>query len=117
LSSTVTLQRQKFRMVDHVEFETHDMVDKYLKSWRSSGTQRFGWLIGYYAQYDQVPLGIKAIITSIYEPAQHGFVDGVLTYFLPGTPVDTDEAKHAKIEFDQLNKICQLLNLEIVVFY
>ena len=114
LSSTVTLSRQKFRMVDHCEFETHDMVDKYLKAWRNTGTQRFGWLIGYYAPYDQVALGLKAVVTSIYEPAQQGFVDGVQVYYLPGAPVTTDESKHAKSEFDQLQQLCSLLNLEII---
>eukprot|EP00834_Sanchytrium_tribonematis_P003065 NODE_109_length_18665_cov_0.924486.p7 type:complete len:340 gc:universal NODE_109_length_18665_cov_0.924486:8138-9157(+) len=115
LSSTVTLQRQKFRMVDHLEFETHDMVDKFLKSWRSTGSQRLGWLIGYYGAYDQVPLGIKTVVCTIYEPSQHGFVDGVQVYYFPGLSSSTDEFKHAKLEFDQLRNVCELLGLEIVV--
>ncbi len=64
-------------MVDHVEFETAAIVDQFISFWRQTGLQRFGWLYGRYERYDVVPLGIKAVVSAIYEPPQANAVDGV----------------------------------------
>jgi nuclear protein localization protein 4 homolog len=69
-------------MVDHLEIASTDIIDRFLHAWRRTGTQRFGWMIGHHEPYEEVPMGIKAVVEAIYEPPQHGEIDG-LTLGLP----------------------------------
>lgn len=64
-------------MVDHVEFEDPKIVDNFISFWRQTGLQRFGYLYGRYVPYPEVPLGIKAVVSAIYEPPQKPAIDGV----------------------------------------
>ncbi|KAI3622622.1 putative npl4-nuclear protein localization factor and er translocation component [Moniliophthora roreri] len=80
--SAITLQSQPFRMVDHLEIASMEIVDRFLNAWRRTGMQRFGWLIGRYEPYDKVPMGIKAVVEAIHEPPQEGELDG-LTLGIP----------------------------------
>lgn len=84
----ITLQRQKFRMVDHVEFVSPKIIEQFIEFWRQTNNQRIGFLIGKYAPYDDsVPLGIKAEVHAIWEPQQLNDVDSLLMQELPGENV------------------------------
>ncbi|KAG7099553.1 hypothetical protein E1B28_001386 [Marasmius oreades] len=80
--SAITLHSQSYRMVDHLEIASMEIIDRFLHAWRRTGSQRFGWLLGRYEPYDKVPMGIKAVVEAIHEPAQEGELDG-LTLGLP----------------------------------
>jgi nuclear protein localization family protein 4 len=97
----ITLQRQKFRMVDHIEFSTPKVIETFLEGWRSTGFQRIGVLYGRYESYPEVPLGVKAVVECIYEPPQTGY---------------TDELEIAEQDPDQtqLDEVAKYLGLQVV---
>ena len=66
----LSLPPQPYRHVDNVMFEDGAIVDRFIEGWRRSGEQRFGYLIGRYIEFTDVPLGIRAVVSAIYEPPQ-----------------------------------------------
>ncbi|GFT10641.1 nuclear protein localization protein 4 homolog [Nephila pilipes] len=73
--SALTLNRQPYRHVDNVVFENPFLVERFLNYWRCTGHQRIGMLYGFYEPHKDVPLGIKATVTAIYEPPQESSRD------------------------------------------
>ncbi|TBU14853.1 nuclear pore protein [Ordospora colligata] len=73
---SIILMPQTFRMIDHVEFDGQHHVENFIKGWKDSRRQRFGFLVGKYIGYDLVPLGMKAVVSGIWEPEQENYPDG-----------------------------------------
>nr|AGE95800.1 protein involved in er translocation [Encephalitozoon cuniculi] len=72
----IILAPQVFRMVDHVEFDGKHLVENFIRNWRESGRQRFGFLVGRYMDHEMIPLGTKAVVSGIWEPEQEDYPDG-----------------------------------------
>jgi nuclear protein localization family protein 4 len=102
--SAVSLQSQTFRMVDHVEFESPDLINTFLGAWRQTGVQRFGYLYGQYAPYSEVPLGVKAVVAAIYEPVQEGWADG-LQVDINDTRLSSVDAMASKLGLERVSFI------------
>jgi nuclear protein localization family protein 4 len=96
------LMRQEYRHVDHVVFENAQVLGSLIEAWRSTGSQRCGFLFGRYLPHKDIPLGIKAVVEAIYEPPQINSVHGLQL------KEDPDE--------DTIVKQAQMLGLEMIGF-
>ena len=78
MPSTAVLARQSYRHVDYVELMNVKEVTEFVRYWQQSHSleQRGGFLYGYYAEDPNYPDGVRAVLESIYEPMQHGDMNG-----------------------------------------
>lgn len=104
--SAISLQLQEFRMVDHVEFQTGDLINEFIESWRNTGFQRFGYLYGTYKKYANISLGIKAVVEAIWEPPQNDEQDG-LSY-------DVDIVERELQQLDLITKQMGLIRVGMI---
>jgi nuclear protein localization protein 4 homolog len=103
---SVYLTPQVFRMVDHIEFDSQQLVENFLRNWKDSGRQRFGIMVGRYMPHDMVPLGVKAVVSGIWEPEQENYPDGFvikesLDDFVEGTGLEMVGMIYTDISFDK----------------
>jgi nuclear protein localization protein 4 homolog len=91
----IFLNPQRYRMVDHVEFDDYAMVENFIKHWRDNRRQYFGILVGKYKPYDVVPLGCKVVVSGIWFPEQENYPDG----FIIKESLDDDFLKNSGLEF------------------
>lgn len=67
---SIQMKRQIYRHVDYAQIMNGPEVGGLIRHWFSNGTQRVGYLYGYYAEDPTYPLGVRAIIEAMYEPPQ-----------------------------------------------
>jgi len=100
---TVTLQHQKYRHVDHLEYMNRQEIQNFVTYCRPHDLciQRCGYMYGYYRDDDSYEDGCRAVLEFIYEPEQAGTMDGYLGHYI----VDSEQ-KHL------VDKIADKLGLE-----
>lgn len=78
MPTTAVLARQSYRHVDYVELMNVREITEFVKHWQQTHSleQRGGFMYGYYAQDPNYPDGIRAVLECIYEPMQHGDMNG-----------------------------------------
>lgn len=101
----ITLTRQPFRAVDHVEIYDKNMIKYLLTHYRETQTQYVALLIGRYADYTEVSKGTRAEVHTILPVLQKGYTDGF-------TIDARDRALSGKDE--SLARALRLLDMEVV---
>lgn len=104
--------------MDNIVFENPLLVNRFLDFWRQSGHQRIGILLGRYEPHADVPLGIKCVVSAIYEPPQMS-TDRSVRLQTPLTPTPVDQTKKENLSDDEkemrrVDELCRQLGLRPV---
>lgn len=67
---SILMKRQVYRHVDYAQIMNSQEIGNLIKHWFNIGTQRIGFLYGYYATDPTYKMGVRAVVEAIYEPAQ-----------------------------------------------
>eukprot|EP00397_Hematodinium_sp_SG-2012_P015891 GEMP01016193.1.p1 GENE.GEMP01016193.1~~GEMP01016193.1.p1 ORF type:complete len:489 (+),score=117.12 GEMP01016193.1:80-1546(+) len=101
---SVTLQHQKYRHVDHIEYMNTQEIRNFVDFWRANEmcVQRCGLIYGYYRDDPNYDEGCRAVLDFIYEPPQES-----TDIFLGDFIVEDEEKKLA-------DRIADRLGLEFI---
>lgn len=83
MEKQITLLSQPYRYIDYVEFDSQSIVQNFINTWRETGRQKIGFLIGKYEDHNDFPNGRKAVISAIWEADQESFPDGSVINTIP----------------------------------
>ncbi|ELA42613.1 uncharacterized protein VICG_00365 [Vittaforma corneae ATCC 50505] len=92
MEKTITLMGQQYRYIDYVEFDSKSIVENFINRFKETHRQKIGLLVGRYAEYSDVPMGRKAVVSGIWEIEQECFPDGAVLTDIP-TKFFTEELK------------------------
>ena len=67
---SIHMKRQIYRHVDYAQMMNSPEIGNLIKHWFSTGTQRVGFLYGYYAEDPTYKMGVRAVVEALYEPPQ-----------------------------------------------
>lgn len=101
----LTLDMQKYRHVDHLEYQGADELKQFVGYWQKHEmlTQRVGFMYGYYikdATYDD---GIRAVLEAIYEPPQRS--EGARPLLLEDPLLETVDGVAAALGLERIGWI------------
>lgn len=85
MEKQISLMPQIYRHIDYVEFDNKSCLDVFINSWKESGRQKIGLLLGKYDDYDLVPFGKKVVVSAIWEIEQNSYPDGAFIKSLKKT--------------------------------
>lgn len=79
----IQLMPQIYRMIDYLEFDNKEMVERMITRWSVRRRQLLGLLIGRIENYDLAYKGKKAVISGIWDICQENFPDGAVIDKIP----------------------------------
>lgn len=83
MEKQITLLSQPYRHIDYVEFDSQSIVQNFINTWKDSGRQKIGFLIGRYEDHNDFPNGRKAVVSAVWEANQESFPDGSVINSIP----------------------------------
>ncbi|KAL6120600.1 hypothetical protein NUSPORA_02644 [Nucleospora cyclopteri] len=73
MGKAITFMSQIYRKIDYVEFDSNAFVEEFINTWKQTGKQELGILMGKYKDVNETR---RAVISAIYTPNQQNYPDG-----------------------------------------